>query len=122
MPFFLWLQSGRSRRTTGRSTAEEVMKRILYLVVIAITLLFGITFALQNRQTVEVGYYFGLAWSGPLSIALLAVLALGVAIGYLAGLRMVIRMQRSLVQARKDLRQVEQEVQNLRALPIKDVI
>lgn len=98
------------------------MKRILYLVVIAVTLLFGITFALQNRQTVDIGYYFGLEWRGPLSIALLAVLALGILVGYLASLRMVIRMQRSLVQARKELRQVEQEVQNLRALPIKDVI
>lgn len=98
------------------------MKRILYIVVIAVTLLFGVTFALQNRQNVDVGYYFGLEWNGPLSIALLAVLALGILIGYLASLRMIIRMQRNLVQARKELRQVEQEVQNLRALPIKDVI
>jgi putative membrane protein len=35
---------------------------------------------------------------------------------------MVIRMQRQLVQARKEVRQIEQEVMNLRALPIKDVI
>lgn len=98
------------------------MKRIFYSVVIVVTLLFGITFAFQNRQSVEVAYYFGLGWHGPLSLALLTALALGVAVGWLASLRMVIRMQRSLVQARKDLRQVEQEVQNLRALPIKDVV
>jgi len=42
--------------------------------------------------------------------------------GYLASLRMVVRMQRQLVQARKEIRQIEQEVINLRALPIKDVI
>ena len=55
-------------------------------------------------------------------LALLATLALGVVIGYLASLRMVVRMQRQLVQARKEIRQIEQEVINLRALPIKDVI
>lgn len=98
------------------------MKRIFYLVVIIITLLFGITFALKNHQDIDLAYYFGLHWRGPLSLALLSVLAIGIAIGYLAGLRMVIRMQRQLVQARKDIRQIEQEVMNLRALPIKDVI
>jgi putative membrane protein len=98
------------------------MKRIFYLVVVLVTLVLGVTFALQNQQDVELRYYFGIAWTGPLSLALLATLAAGVAVGYLASLRMVIRMQRQLVQARKEVRQIEQEVANLRALPIKDVI
>lgn len=98
------------------------MKRIFYTIVIAVTLFVGITFAFKNQQVVELRYYFGLAWSGPLSLALLTTLALGVAVGYLASLRMVIRMQRQLVQARKEVRQIEQEVANLRALPIKDVL
>ena len=98
------------------------MKRIFYTIVIAVTLFVGITFALKNQQVVELRYYFGLAWTGTLSLALLTTLALGVAVGYLASLRMVIRMQRQLVQARKEVRQIEQEVANLRALPIKDVL
>ena len=98
------------------------MKRVVYLIVIVVTLLFGITFAFQNRQDVELAYYFGMHWRGSIALALLTTLAIGIAVGYLAGLRMVIRMQRQLVQARKDVRQIEQEVMNLRALPIKDVI
>lgn len=98
------------------------MKRIFYIIVIAVTLFVGITFAFKNQQVVELRYYFGLEWSGPLSLALLTTLALGVAVGYLASLRMVIHMQRQLVQARKEVRQIEQEVANLRALPIKDVL
>ncbi len=98
------------------------MKRVSYLIVIVVTLLFGITFAFQNRQDVELAYYFGLHWRGSISLALLAALAIGIGVGYLASLRMVIRMQRQLVQARKEVRQIEQEVMNLRALPIKDVI
>jgi lipopolysaccharide assembly protein A len=98
------------------------MKRIFYLIVIVIALLCGITFAFQNRQEIELAYYFGIRWRGSASLALLAALSIGVVIGYLASLRMVIRMQRQLVQARKEVRQIEQEVMNLRALPIKDVI
>jgi putative membrane protein len=98
------------------------MKRIIYITATVVALLVGITFAYQNRQLVTVGYYFDLQWSGPLSLALLVTFSFGVIIGYLASLRMVVRMQRELVRARKEVRQIEQEVQNLRALPIKDVL
>lgn len=98
------------------------MKRVFYMIVVVIALLAGVTFVFKNQQVVELRYYFGWAWTGPLSLALLITLAIGVAVGYIASLRMVIRMQRQLVQARKDLRQVEQEVVNLRSLPIKDVL
>ncbi len=98
------------------------MKRTFYVLLAVVVLFAGITFALHNRQIVEISYYFDVRWNGPLSLALLATLALGVVTGYLASLRMVVRMQRQLVQARKEIRQIEQEVTNLRALPIKDVI
>jgi putative membrane protein len=98
------------------------MKKVLYLVVTVVVVLLGITFALHNRQTVEIAYYFGLGWNGPLALALLATFAAGAVVGYLMSLRMVVRMQRELVRSRKEIRQIEQEVQNLRALPIKDVL
>ncbi len=98
------------------------MKRVFYTVVAIVILLIGIAFAYQNRQLVELNYYFGLKWNGPLSLALLSAFAIGVVAGYIASLRMVVRMQRQLVQARKEIRQIEQEVINLRSLPIKDVI
>ncbi len=98
------------------------MKRIIYTILAVLVLLIGIAFAIQNKQVIELNYYFGLKWSGPLSLALLTSFAIGGVAGYLASLRMVVRMQRQLVQARKEIRQIEQEVINLRALPIKDVI
>ncbi len=98
------------------------MKRIIYTILAILILLIGIAFAIQNKQTVELSYYFGLKWTGPLSVALLSSFAIGVLAGYFASLRMVVRMQRQLVQARKEIRHIEQEVINLRALPIKDVI
>lgn len=98
------------------------MKRVFYMLVGVASLFLGITFAFQNSQNVELKYYFGLSWMGSLSLVLFIVCAVGVAVGYVAGLRMVVRMQRQLVQARKEVRQIEQEVSNLRALPIKDVV
>jgi putative membrane protein len=98
------------------------MIRVFYVVVAIVFLFFGVTFAYQNRQTVDVSYYFGLSWSGPLALALLAAVAIGVLIGFLATLRTVLRQQRQLAATRNEVRQVEQEVQNLRALPIKDVV
>jgi len=98
------------------------MKRIIYMILAILVLLVGVAFAIQNKQMVELNYYFGLKWSGPLSLALLTSFAIGVVAGYVASLRMVVRMQRQLVQARKEIRHIEQEVINLRALPIKDVI
>ena len=98
------------------------MKRVLYVVVAIVVIFFGITFAFHNRQNVDVNYYFGISWNGPLALALLTALAVGVVVGFLASLHTVLRLQRQLVAARKEVRQVEQEVQNLRALPIKDVI
>lgn len=98
------------------------MKRIFYLVIGVFAVFIGITFAMQNRQLVEVAYYFDLHWQGPLSLALLASLTLGIFVGYVSSLRTVVRMQRQLAHARKEIHQVEQEVINLRSLPIKDVI
>lgn len=98
------------------------MKRLFYVTLGVFAALAGITFAIQNRQIVEVSYYFGLHWSGPLSLALLAAFTAGIVAGYLVSLRSVIRMQRQLARARKEIRQVEQEVINLRSLPIKDVV
>ncbi len=98
------------------------MKRLFYIVIAVMTALLGITFAFQNQQLVEIRYYFGLAWNGPFSLVLLITLAVGVALGYLASLRIMVRLQRQLVSARREIRSLEQEIANLRALPIKDVI
>ena len=98
------------------------MKKYFYGVIALIVLIFGFTITLQNRHPVDFNYYFGLHWHTALAWILFAAFAIGAVAGFLASLRMLIRMQRQLVRARKELRRTEQEVVNLRALPIKDVI
>ena len=97
------------------------MKRILYGFLIFTVLLVGVTFTTKNAQVVELNYYFGVHWTTPLSFMLLTTLTVGIILGLLACFAMLARMQRQLLQARRESRQLEQEVNNLRALPIRDV-
>lgn len=98
------------------------MKRLLYFLLGVVAMFLGLSFAYKNSQVVALDYYFGLHWASPLSLMLLATLATGVVLGFVASLGMVLRMQRQLVRARREIREIEQEVMNLRALPIKDVL
>jgi len=98
------------------------MKRLAYWIAATIIFVFGLSFALKNEVSVAINYYLGLHWEAPLYLILLGTFILGIVAGYLASLRMVLHMQHQMSQARKEVRQMEQEVNNLRALPIKDVI
>jgi len=97
------------------------MKRFVYSILVLIIILVGVTFTTKNAQVVELNYYFGVHWVTPLSFMLLTTLTVGIAFGLLASLAMQARMQRQLLQVRRDNRQLEQEINNLRALPIRDV-
>jgi putative membrane protein len=93
---------------------------LFYLLLILLVLVVGITFSLKNPQEVAINYYFGLGWTGPMSWLLLVVLAVGSFLGVLLTSTWVLRATRRLSQAKKEARRMEQEVSNLRALPIKD--
>ena len=97
------------------------MKRLLYGMLILAVLLVGVTFTTKNAQVVELNYYFGIHWVTPLSFMILTTITIGIALGLLASLAMQARMQRQLLHARRENRQLEQEINNLRALPIRDV-
>ncbi len=96
------------------------MKRLFYLLIILLLLVAGITFSLKNPQEVAITYYFDLGWTGPMSWLLLVVLAAGAFLGVLLTLTWVLRSRRRLSQAKREVKKMEQEVNNLRALPIKD--
>ena len=98
------------------------MKRIIYLFIGLITLFIGLTFAIQNKQRVELSYYFDWQWTAPIAVIVLVSFAIGVVCGFLANLWALRRMQRKVFKARKQVRLIEQEVDNLRSLPIKDAI
>ncbi len=98
------------------------MKRILYGSIALVVVFIGLGFAYKNATDVTIRYYGGLAWHVPLALALVTVLALGIGLGFLAAVSRMVRLRRELGAVRKQVRHMEQEVANLRALPIKDVL
>ena len=98
------------------------MKRLLYGIGALVILVLGVTFAARNAQPVELQYYFDFHWQAPLSFMLLTTLTLGIAVGFLTSLAMVARMQRRLLTVRRENRILEQELHQLRTLPIRDAV
>lgn len=61
------------------------MKKLFYVLLIAVVAVFGLTFSYKNYQTVEINYYFGLHFQGRLPLLLFITFSLGLLAGYLAG-------------------------------------
>ena len=92
------------------------MKVFFYLLLALVVLVFGISFALNNSTPVEVHYYFGLNWSGSLSILLVATLVAGALLGVVFTLGWVIKAKRQAAHARREAAQLEREAAGLRSL------
>lgn len=98
------------------------MKLFFFLLLFIAVVAFGLTFSLKNPQLVEINYYPDVVISTPLVVVLLVTLLLGVLIGILVMSLSQLRRRRELSRARKEVLKLTEEVQNLRALPIKDSV
>lgn len=97
------------------------MRLFIYLLLALVAVLFGISFALKNTGSVSVSYYFGLDWSGSLSVLLVITLAIGACLGVLFTLGWVVRAKRQAAQARRDASQLEREASSLRPLAEREI-
>lgn len=95
------------------------MKRIVTFVLLLLVSLLGLTFALMNAETVQLNYYFGNV-QAPLSLVIVIAIIVGAALGVLATTGIVFGQKRELAKLRKSNKLAEQEVSNLRSLPLKD--
>lgn len=93
--------------------------RIIRLLFFFIVLLLGLSFAMLNAEPVELKYYFG-NWQTPLSLLLVTAMTLGVVFGILACMGIILRLKREVGKLRKTAQLAQEEVTNLRALPLKD--
>ena len=96
------------------------MRLFIYLLLFVVIVAFGLTFSLKNPQHVVISYYPDLVVTLPLSVALLVTLLLGVLLGALATSMSVLRKGREVARLRKANDKLDQELQNLRSMPIKD--
>ncbi|SEO69703.1 LapA family protein [Aquisalimonas asiatica] len=95
------------------------MRRLIGFVAILIVILFGLSFALLNADSVDVDYYFG-SVPMPLSLALVVSLIIGAVIGVLTTLGMILGKQREVHRLRRRVKDTEKELNELRRLPLKD--
>jgi len=89
------------------------------MLVILLIMAAGAVFAVLNPQPVGLDYYFG-TLELPLSVVVVAALAVGALIGMLAGLGAMLGLRRENSRLRRRERLAAAEVNNLRTIPIKE--
>ncbi len=95
------------------------MSRLFSFLVLLILVVAGLAFAVVNDQPVSLNYFLGVI-DVPLALTLVLTLALGAALGILFSMGMIVRLKRDGLKLRRQAQLAEQEVANLRSIPIKD--
>lgn len=95
--------------------------RLISYIFILVIVIFGMTFATLNSDSVTINYYIDQS-TMPLSLLLVAVFASGCLIGMLAGLGLLIRSKINNYRLTQRLHLAEKEIDNLRAIPLQDKV
>ncbi len=95
------------------------MRRILTLFFMLVLIVAGILFAVLNAEPVVLNYYFG-RQAMPLSLVLVLAMLVGAVLGVLACSGVLVRQRRAIHKWRRAAELAEKEVENLRAIPIRD--
>jgi lipopolysaccharide assembly protein A len=95
--------------------------RIISYVFLVVIVLFGMTFATLNSESVTINYYLGQS-TLPLSLLLVLVFALGCLIGMVVGFWLLIKAKLLNYRLRQRLTLAEKEIENLRAIPLQDKV
>ncbi len=94
------------------------MKRVLIYIVLFLLAMIGVLFARLNADAVTFDVYFSQV-NVSLAVLLYGALALGVVLGITLSLHLALQAKRETSRLRKRLKLSEQEVKNLREIPIK---
>jgi putative membrane protein len=95
--------------------------RIISYFFLLVIVLFGMTFATLNSESVTINYYLGQS-TLPLSLLLVLVFALGCLIGMFVGFWLLIKSKLSNYRLRQRLNMADKEIENLRAIPLQDKV
>lgn len=95
--------------------------RIISYIFILVIVLFGMTFATLNSESVTINYYLGQS-TLPLSLLLVLIFAFGCLIGMIVGFWLLIKSKIINYRLRQRLNLAEKEIENLRAIPLQDKV
>lgn len=93
--------------------------RIFKNILIGLVLLIGLVFAFFNAESVTVDYLFG-ELETPLVIVLLLDFVFGFAVAFLLFYGRILKQRADLAKQRRRLRDADDEIRNLRNLPIRE--
>ena len=83
------------------------MKVVFYVLTSIVLFLVVLSFYLQNPHDIEIYYYFGLIWDGPIAILLLLTFAIGTLFGVFASSLRLLKLKIRLRNVAKKLRALE---------------
>ena len=95
--------------------------RIISYFFLLVIVIFGMTFATLNSESVTINYYLSQS-TLPLSLLLVLVFAFGCLIGMIVGFWLLIKAKLSNHRLRQRLTLAEKEIENLRAIPLQDKV
>ena len=95
--------------------------RLIGLLLFLVLVVIAAVFATLNAEAVPLDFYF-FTTQIPQALGLGAAVLAGMSVGVLAALPIWLGQQRRLRAVRREMKQLEQELQNLRALPLRDGI
>lgn len=95
--------------------------RIISYFFLLIIVIFGMTFATLNSDSVTINYYLDRS-TLPLSLLLVLVFAFGCLIGMMIGIWLLIKAKLLNYRLRQRLSLAEKEIENLRAIPLQDKV
>jgi len=95
------------------------MTRFISIFFIVVILLLVALFTSLNADPVSLNYYLDKV-EQPLALILVATFVVGALIGLLSSVVVILSARREVSKLRKQIKQTEQEVLNLRSIPIKD--
>ena len=79
-------------------------------MLIAVVMVFGLTFVYKNQQAVSIDYYgatWGFSWSGPLALLIVVTFIVGVLVGYLFIALSNLRLRGKLMSSTRKLKKIE---------------
>ncbi len=96
------------------------MKSIFVIFVAIVLMALGMSFYTLNDQIVRIDYYFDVIESARLPVVILVAFGIGVLVGCFATLGLVFSKKREIRKLKKIQKENEEELTNLRNLPLKD--
>ncbi|MDN5872445.1 MAG: LapA family protein [Nitrococcus sp.] len=93
------------------------MQRLVDLIVIIVIVLLGLSFAMLNKDVVQLNYYFG-SVTTPLSLLLTVVLIVGAVLGVLSTIGIVVRQRAEIARLRRRTRMERKAISERSKLPV----